>query len=70
MATANDVLEWNRLRQGRAKKSTILFVFRLADSEGTIQAGNMRRVTSDPREHTTSSLRHALCLVGCEPDED
>ena len=70
MATASEILTWNDLTQGTASKRDIQTVFRLADDGGIIQAGSMLEVTSDPCEHTTCSLRHALLLIGCEPAEE
>lgn len=70
MTTAVEILEWNRVRQGTATKRAIRFVFFLADDEGTIDPDGMRFVAHDPREHTWSSLRHALVLIGCEPHDD
>jgi hypothetical protein len=43
--------------------------YRLADDGGTIQAGDMLQLTSDPRKHTTTSLTSALLMLGCKKAE-
>lgn len=51
---------------GTASKADIQRAHRLADDGGTIQADDMRRLSSDPRHHTTMSLRTALIILGCD----
>jgi hypothetical protein len=50
---------------GTGSKAAVKLAYRLADDGGTIQAGDMLRLTSDPRKHTTTSLTSALLMLGC-----
>lgn len=54
------------LTLGTARASDVQHAYRLADDEGTIQASDMLALSSDPRRHTTTSLRSALLMLGCE----
>lgn len=41
-------------------------ICRLADAGGTIQAGDMPKISSDPREHTAASMSAVLRSFGAE----
>ena len=51
---------------GTATLSTVQRAFRLADDGGTLQAQDMRRLTSDPRQHTATRLSVARVALGCK----
>lgn len=72
MTTANEILEWNGLRQGTATKRDIIRAHRLADDGGTLQAGDALVLfgCGDPTLHTCMSLGRALIELGCEPIDD
>lgn len=63
---AGQILADLELRRGACSKSYIRLAYRLADDEGTIQAGDMLKLTSAPTEHTTSNLREVLLRAGCK----
>ena len=46
--------------------SLVRAAFRRADEEGTIQAHDMLRLTSDPRKHTATNLTNYLASIGAE----
>lgn len=62
----NSLLKDLDLHLGTAKRSTVQQAIRFADCNGTLQAVDMRRLTSDPRQHTSTSLRDALIALGCK----
>lgn len=64
--TAFTILAHQGLVLGTAKKSAVIKAWRLADDGGTIQAGDMPKLTRDPTAHTTISLTSALLKLGCE----
>ena len=64
--TANQILSDLDLSKGACSSSYIRRAYRLANDEGTIQAGDMLQLSSEPTEHTTSNLRTVLLRVGCE----
>lgn len=65
--TAYDVLAHCDMVLGEARKSTVLAIWRAANDEGTIQAGDMVRLfPGRPEKHTTTSMRHALIAAGCD----
>ena len=66
MTSANQILSDLDLRKGTCTPSYIRRAYRLANDEGTIQAGDMLELTSEPTEHTTSNLRTVLLRAGCE----
>ena len=66
---AASILDHTGLLLGRARKSDILKIWRLADEEGTLQAADMLEITSDPKLHAPCSMRRALLEVGCEEQE-
>ena len=63
--TAASILADLDLTIGTARASDVQHAYRLADHEGTIQASDMLALVSDPRHHTTTSLRNALLILGC-----
>ena len=67
---AASILEHTGLLPGRARKSDILRIWRLADEGGTLQATDMLRITSDPKLHAPCSMRRALLHVGCEEQDE
>jgi hypothetical protein len=66
MTSATQILSDLDLRKGTCSASYIRRAYRLANDEGTIQAGDMLELTSEPTEHTTSNLRTVLLRAGCE----
>jgi len=66
MTTSREILAHFGLCIGTATKSDIIAAFHAADG-GTIQASDALRLfgLSDPRLHTTMSLRTALRHLGC-----
>lgn len=64
--TAYEILRDLNLTLSTAKKSDVRRAYRLANDEGTIQAGDMRKLTSDPTRHTPTSLTAALIALGCD----
>jgi hypothetical protein len=64
--TAYEILSDLDMTLGTASKSKVKLAYRLADDGGTIQAGDMIRLTDDPRKHTTTSLTSALLMLGCK----
>lgn len=58
------------LKIGTCSTSYVRRAYRLADDEGTIQAGDMLQLSSEPTEHTTSRLRTVLIRAGCEECEE
>ena len=63
---AYEILRELDLTLADAKKSDVLRAYRLANDEGTIQAGDMLQLTSDPARHKTTSLTGALIMLGCD----
>lgn len=64
--SASDILSDLDMSLGTASKSAVKLAYRLADDGGTIQAGDMRQLTSAPERHTTTSLTSALLMLGCK----
>ena len=64
--TASDILSDLDMTIGTARKADVILAYRLADDGGTIQAGAMLRLTSEPTRHTTTSLTAALVMLGCK----
>ena len=63
--SAVEVLANLDLRIGRASKSDVLKIYRLADDGGIIQAVDMVRLfAGEPTRHTTCNLRTALQWAG------
>lgn len=62
---ATQILSDLNLRKGTCSASYIRRAYRLANDEGTIQAGDMLELTNKPTEHTTSNLRTVLLRAGC-----
>ena len=67
--TASEILSDLDMTLGTASKAAVKLAYRLADDGGTIQAGDMLQLTSDPCKHTTTSLTFALLMVGCKKAE-
>jgi hypothetical protein len=67
--SARQILSDLGLELGSCTAGYVRLAYRLANDEGTIQAGDMLRLTSDPTEHTTSNLRTVLLRAGCERKE-
>lgn len=65
--TAAEILDWNGLELGSARKSDILAAYRAADDEGVIQAESALQLFryEDPKRHTTMMLHTALVMLGC-----
>jgi hypothetical protein len=63
--SAAEILSEMDLDIGTCSASYVRRACRLANDEGTIQAGDMLSLTNDPREHTTSNLRIVLLRAGC-----
>jgi hypothetical protein len=55
---------------GKARKSEVNLAYRLADDGGTIDGEAMRKLTSDPVRHTSTSLRDALLILGARAKLD
>ena len=66
MTTPISILSDLDMTLGTASKAAVKLAYRLADDGGTIQAGDMLQLTSDPRKHTTTSLTSALLMLGCK----
>ena len=64
--TASDILSDLDMTIGTARKADVILAYRLADAGGTIQAGDMLRLTSEPTKHTATSLTRALIMLGCD----
>jgi hypothetical protein len=69
MTSARQILSDLGLRKGTCSASYIRRAYRLANEEGTIQARDMLKLSSEPTEHTTSNLTTVLLRAGCEIDE-
>ena len=69
--TANDVLQFWGLTQGRASKRDILDIARRADECGLIQEGAARQIwaSDHPERWTTASVKDHLIWLGCVENE-
>jgi hypothetical protein len=66
MSDLSDYLLDNGLTMGNdADLTDCETAYDLADEGGTIQANDMRRLTSDPTKHTSTSLIDAFVMLGC-----
>ena len=65
----SEILSDLNMTLGTARKSSVQLAYRLSDAGGVIQGGDMRRLTNDPRKHTTTFLRSALLDLGCQKFE-
>jgi hypothetical protein len=64
--TAKEILRDLNLELGTCTKSFVRLAYQLADGEGTIQAWDMLKLSSEPTEHTTSNLVQVLLREGCK----
>jgi hypothetical protein len=65
MMKSKQILSDLGLAIGTCTASYVRLAYRLADDEGTIQAGDMLQLSSEPTLHTTTHLRSLLISAGC-----